>query len=92
MEVISSDTTDEASVSGSEIFSDMLRHMIFNNIRMLNRKFKEDYGDLIFCCDGYNNWRKKVFEHYKANRRKQREENPQNIDWQSLFLNTLYPI
>ena len=65
--------------------ADMLRHMIFNNIRMLNRKFKEDYGDLIFCCDGYNNWRKKVFEHYKANRRKQREENPQNIDWQSLF-------
>ena len=27
-EVISSDTTDEASVSGSEIFSDMLRHMM----------------------------------------------------------------
>ena len=27
-EVVSSDTTDEASVSGSEIFSDMIRHMM----------------------------------------------------------------
>ena len=64
---------------------DMLRHMIFNNIRMINRKFKEEWGEINFCCDGPNNWRKKVFPFYKANRKKQREENPQNIDWQMLF-------
>jgi len=64
---------------------DMLRHMIFNNIRMINRKFKEEWGEINFCCDGPNNWRKKAFPFYKANRKKQREENPQNIDWQKLF-------
>ena len=31
------------------------------------------------------NWRKTVFEHYKANRNEQREKNPQNINWQALF-------
>ena len=64
---------------------DMLRHMILNNIRMINRKFKEDWGEINFCCDGPNNWRKKAFPFYKANRKKQREENPQNVDWQKLF-------
>ena len=64
---------------------DMLRHMILNNIRMINRKFKEEWGEINFCCDGPNNWRKKAFPFYKANRKKQREENPQNIDWQKLF-------
>ena len=64
---------------------DMLRHMILNNIRMINRKFKEEWGEINFCCDGPNNWRKKAFPFYKANRKKQREENPQNVDWQKLF-------
>ena len=64
---------------------DMLRHMIFNNIRMINRKFKEEWGEINLCCDGPNNWRKKAFPFYKANRKKQREENPQNVDWQKLF-------
>lgn len=63
----------------------MLRHMILNNIKMLNNKFKDQYGELKFCCDGKDNWRKSVFQYYKANRKKQREENPQNIDWQALF-------
>ena len=65
--------------------TDMLRHKVLNNIKMLNNKFKEEYGDMVFCCDGQKNWRKTVFEHYKANRKKQREDNPQNIDWQALF-------
>ena len=63
----------------------MLRHMILNNIKMINNKFKEEWGDLTFCCDGRDNWRKTVFEHYKANRKEQREKNPQNINWQALF-------
>ena len=63
----------------------MLRHMILNNIKMINNKFKEEWGDLTFCCDGRDNWRKTVFEHYKANRKEQREKNPHNINWQALF-------
>lgn len=65
--------------------TNMLRHMVMNSIKMINNKFKNDWGELVFCCDGTNNWRKNVFEYYKANRKKQREENPQKIDWQALF-------
>ena len=65
--------------------TNMLRHMILNNIKMLNKKFKEDWGELIFCCDGRHNWRKDTFKHYKANRKKARETNPQNINWPALF-------
>jgi len=65
--------------------TNMLRHMILNNIKMLNKKLKEDWGELIFCCDGRNNWRKDTFKHYKANRKKARETNPQNINWPALF-------
>lgn len=68
---------------GEEV--NMLRHMIFNNVRMLNRKFKDEFGEMVFCCDGKDNWRKQVFEHYKANRKKDREKNVQNVDWQALF-------
>ena len=63
----------------------MLRHMVLNSVKMVNNKFKDKWGDIVFCCDGKNNWRKTVYEHYKANRKKDREENKQNIDWQALF-------
>ena len=65
--------------------TDILRHMILNNVRMINRKFKDEWGELVFCCDSKHNWRKDAFPHYKANRKKQREKNPQNVNWQALF-------
>jgi hypothetical protein len=40
---------------------------------------------MVFCCDNKGNWRKEYFPLYKANRKKAREENKQNIDWKSLF-------
>lgn len=66
---------------GEEI--SILRHMILNAVKMVNNKFKDKYGEIIFCCDGMNNWRKKVFKYYKANRKKSREEG--DFDWQPLF-------
>jgi 5'-3' exonuclease len=62
---------------------DLLRHTILNSIRMFRNKFVKDYGDMVICCDGKDNWRKKVFPEYKANRRKNRENDP--TDWKTLF-------
>jgi len=62
---------------------DLLRHTILNSIRMFRNKFAKDYGDMVICCDGKDNWRKKVFPEYKANRRKNRENDP--TDWKTLF-------
>jgi hypothetical protein len=61
----------------------MLRHMILNSIRMYNKKFKQDYGQMILCCDGPNNWRRTYYPQYKANRKKSRDES--GFDWQEAF-------
>ena len=62
---------------------DLLRHTILNSIRMFRNKFTKDYGEMVICCDDKNNWRKEVFPEYKANRRKNRENDP--TDWKTLF-------
>ena len=62
---------------------DLLRHTILNSIRMFRNQFTKDYGDMVICCDGKDNWRKKVFPEYKANRRKNRENDI--TDWKTLF-------
>jgi len=62
---------------------DLLRHTILNSIRMFRNKFIKDYGEMVICCDDKDNWRKEVFPEYKANRRKNRENDP--TDWKTLF-------
>ena len=62
---------------------DLLRHTILNSIRMFRNQFTKEFGEMVICCDGKDNWRKKVFPEYKANRRKNREDDP--TDWKTLF-------
>lgn len=61
----------------------MLRHMILNTLRMYNAKFKSEYGEMVLCCDGANNWRRSYYPQYKANRKKSREES--DFDWEEAF-------
>lgn len=61
----------------------MLRHMILNTLRMYNAKFKPEYGEMVLCCDGANNWRRSYYPQYKANRKKSREES--DFDWEEAF-------
>lgn len=66
-----------------EMSEDLIRHMFLVSLRHNRRKFSEDYGELVICCDGKNSWRREVFPYYKANRRSGREKS--EIDWNSLF-------
>jgi hypothetical protein len=61
----------------------MLRHMMLNSVRMYNKKFRDQYGQMIICCDGANNWRRGYFPQYKANRRKNRDDS--GFDWAEAF-------
>ena len=61
----------------------MIRHMTLNSLRMYNKKFKENYGQMVLACDGANNWRRSYFPQYKANRRKGRDES--TFDWNEAF-------
>jgi hypothetical protein len=61
----------------------MIRHMTLNSLRMYNKKFRDEYGQMILACDGANNWRRGYFPQYKANRRKGRDES--TFDWNEAF-------
>lgn len=72
-----------------KIDENLLRHMILNSLRMYNKKFKAEYGEMIICCDGRDYWRKDIFPYYKASRKQTREAS--DIDWGDVFesLNTI---
>lgn len=67
----------------SSVDADLVRHMVFNSIRMYKQKFGSKYGDIVICCDDKNYWRKEVFPYYKASRKDDREKS--QYDWNEIF-------
>jgi hypothetical protein len=67
----------------SSVDKNLVRHMIFNSLRMYNQRFGKKYGDMVICCDDKNYWRKEVFPHYKASRKGDREKS--QYDWNEIF-------
>ena len=61
----------------------MIRHMILNSIRMYNKRYRDQYGQMIICADGMNTWRKEFYPFYKANRKKNRDDSAE--DWTEIF-------
>tara|TARA_B100000963_G_scaffold114237_1_gene99510 strand:+ start:2537 stop:3391 length:855 start_codon:yes stop_codon:yes gene_type:complete len=61
----------------------MIRHMILNSIRMYNKRYRDEYGQMVICADGMNTWRRDYFPLYKAHRKKNRQESDQ--DWNEIF-------
>lgn len=61
------------------------RIMVLNSIRKNVKKFKEEYGrDVVIACDTKYSWRKAFFPHYKASRKKLRDESA--TDWEQIFI------
>jgi len=52
----------------------LIRHITLNTYRHIKDKFGKDYGDLVICQDSTNYWRKDIFPHYKANRKKAQQD------------------
>ncbi len=77
------------STKGS-VDENLVRHMILNTLRTYVKKFKESHGpEVIIACDNKQYWRRNVYPHYKAGRRKARDSS--GHDWASIFecLNTI---
>ena len=66
-----------------DIDENLVRHMILNSIRMYRSKHKNKYGEVVICCDGFQNWRKEYYPQYKYKRKADRKKS--NIDWKELF-------
>jgi len=62
---------------------DLIRHMVLNVLRTHIKNFKNDYGDVVLCCDNRNYWRREIFPFYKAGRKKAREKS--DLDWSMIF-------
>ena len=65
------------------IDEDLVRHIALKSLAMYRKKYKNKYGELVLADDSYNVWRKDVFPHYKANRKKSRDKDTK--DWGQIF-------
>lgn len=67
----------------------LVRHMVLNTYRMYRKKFFREYGELVICQDGGASWRREYFPMYKAKRRADRKENPEQ--WERFYgiINTI---
>ena len=73
-------------IGSSRILVDvtLVRHMILNTIRTYVKKYKSSHGpEVIIACDNRHYWRREIFPHYKAGRKKSRELS--GHDWSSIF-------
>jgi 5'-3' exonuclease len=89
-QVAISNLMEQIGSSKTVVDEALVRHMILNTLRTYVKKFKESYGpEVIIACDNRQYWRRDIFEHYKANRKKTRDAS--GHDWNSIFscLNTI---
>lgn len=61
----------------------LIRHVTLSTIKSYKKKYGAEYGDIVIATDGRKYWRKEVFAHYKASRKKSREES--DLDWKLIF-------
>lgn len=75
-----------AQIAGQKdvkIEEDLVRHLSLNIIRGHVRMFRQEYGEVVLCCDNREYWRKGYFPFYKANRKKSRDAS--DLDWNLIF-------
>jgi len=65
---------------GEPISKGLIKHLILNTIRTVRTKYRNEFGEIVICCDGKNYWRKNIFPYYKAQRKEQREKSKLPMD------------
>jgi hypothetical protein len=75
---------EQIGSSKTSIDESLVRHMILNTIRTYVKKFKESHGpEVVIACDNKNYWRREIYSHYKAGRKKARDAS--GHDWNTIF-------
>ena len=83
-QVAISNLMEQIGSSRTAVDESLVRHMILNTIRTYVKKFKESHGpEVVIACDSKNYWRRELFPHYKAGRKKARESS--GHDWNTIF-------
>jgi len=83
-QVAISNLMEQIGSSKTAVDENLVRHMILNTIRTYVKKFKESHGpEVVIACDNKNYWRREIYPHYKAGRKKAREAS--GHDWNTIF-------
>jgi hypothetical protein len=61
----------------------LIRHTTLSTIKYYKKKYSNEYGEMVICCDGRKYWRREFFEHYKAGRKKARDAS--DLNWTLIF-------
>ena len=76
--------TFQRELKGTESeVKNLIRHVTLSTLKSYKKKYGKEFGELVICCDGRKYWRKEVFEHYKASRKKNRDAS--DLDWKLIF-------
>jgi 5'-3' exonuclease len=79
-----SNLMEQIGSSKSSVDETLVRHMILNSLRTYVKKFRSSHGpDIVIACDNRNYWRRDIYPHYKAGRKKARASS--GHDWSSIF-------
>jgi hypothetical protein len=79
-----SNLMEQIGSSKSSVDETLVRHMILNSLRTYVKKFRATHGpDIVIACDNRNYWRRDIYPHYKAGRKKSRAAS--GHDWSSIF-------
>ena len=79
----------QLKANDGEMSEDLLRHMIINSLRNYQKRYAEEYGEMVLCTDAANPWRRDFYPHYKANRKRARDND--DTDW-TLIFDTLHKV
>lgn len=66
-----------------EEVKNLIRHVTISTLKSYKKKYGKEYGELVICCDGRKYWRREIFPHYKANRKKARDNS--DLNWTLIF-------
>jgi 5'-3' exonuclease len=62
-------------------FIQFYKHLMLNSLRLIQKKYQCEYGEMVLCLDVRgNNWRKDFYPDYKAQRAKSRDESDINFE------------
>ncbi len=76
--------TFQRELKGTEAeVKNLIRHVVLSTIKSYKKKYGKEYGQIVIATDGRKYWRKEVFEHYKASRKKARDAS--DLDWKLIF-------
>lgn len=73
-----------AQFDDGTIDMELFRHTVINSLRVVNSKFRKDWGMLVIVADSGKSWRKDFFPYYKAKRNQDKTES--KINWQQLHV------